>query len=140
MEKKEKKGIILSDTNAWCRVKSQKAKQRKKIAFLAHKHIFFPPPFLLILSGNWDKLESFSPLLLLQHFYLSDVIYVRAAQPMMLLPKGRSHPCFFKCKRGDFLLILPFGVQMCPPTQRHTHTCFLQQILPPLCTSLTWES
>lgn len=33
-----------------------------------------------------------------------------------------------------------FDVQMCPPTQRHRDTCFLQQILPPPCTSLMWES
>lgn len=43
---------------------------------------------------------------------------------MRLLPKGHSHPYFFKCRGGGFLIILPFDVQMSPPTQRHTHTCF----------------
>lgn len=40
MEKKEEV-IILSDPNAWCRLKSQKAKTNLKNAFLAHSIFFF---------------------------------------------------------------------------------------------------
>lgn len=34
---------------------------------------------------------------------------------MRFLPKGHSHPYFFKCRGGGFFFISPFDVQMCPP-------------------------
>lgn len=84
--KKKEKLIILYDPNVWCMLRSQKEnkkkekeKEGKSQTFLAHKYInlffFYFPSFVLILSGNWDKLEPSSPLLLLQHFNLPDRIF-----------------------------------------------------------------